>query len=181
MTVDPMAAVTSATGSAGSPAAGVDAASSTNTSTTAQSASQAPVAEQSAANPSSRVDLFDYTARHQNKPPMLDTLVPESRAKYLSNPAALGEKVLQRMESFHQRSMDYHNRLQGPGAAQATPGAPATLSGPAGQHVAGTAQPSAASGVSGLQVMFDYAIETTMISNTSSQFVSSVNTLMRGQ
>ncbi|MDH3660596.1 MAG: hypothetical protein OEU92_11320 [Alphaproteobacteria bacterium] len=174
MTIDPMAAVTSATGGVASPAAGVDPAASASATSPQQIGTQARVADQDA-----KTDLFDYASQQQNKPPAIDTLQPESRANYLSNPAALGEKVLERMESLHQRSVDYHNQL-GAGPSSAA-GGDSAMSGPAAGKVAGSAEPSQGNGYSGLKLVFDYAIETTMISNGSSQFVSSVNTLMRGQ
>lgn len=179
MTIDPMAAVTSATSSAASPAAGADPAASATSGAGTQNATGVRVADQGA-----KVDLFDYTAQHQNKPPAIDTLAPEGKAKYLSNPAALGDKVLERLEGLHQRSIEFNNNVR-EGGSSTTAGAAgsseSTMSGPASSHVAGTAQSTPTTNFSGLQLMFDYAIETTMISNSSSQFVSSVNTLMRGQ
>lgn len=175
MTIDPMAAVTTATDTVGGPAAGADPVASANSTSPHQDGTQVRVADQGA-----KVDLYDYTSQQQQKPPAIDTLQPEGKAKYLSNPAALGEKVLQRMESLHQRSLDYHNRL-GAGESSAAGGQGGGMSGPAADHVAGSAQPARTDSASGLKLVFDYAIETTMISNSSSQFVSSVNTLMRGQ
>lgn len=179
MTIDPMAAVTSATSSTGSDAAGKAAA----TSQTSTATQQAGAAEQGA-----RVDLFDYAAEHQNRPPAIDTLQPEGKAKYLSNPAVLGEKVLQRMETLHQRSLDYHNQLnsgqlQSGQATTTTEGSSNVMAGPAGTHVAGSAKASETTGAdyAGLKQMFDYATETKMVSMASSQFVSAVNTLMKGQ
>ncbi|MGI9490610.1 MAG: hypothetical protein ACR2RF_32890 [Geminicoccaceae bacterium] len=174
MTIDPTAAVTSATSGVGSPAVSADPAAS------ATSAS----GMETAADQSAKADLFDYTSQHQNKPPAIDTLQPESKANYLSNPAALGEKVLERMEGLHQRSLEFKENFRVGGSASAAGiagGGESTMSGPASTHVAGTAEASPTKALSGLQLMFDYAIETTMISNSSSQFVSSVNTLMRGQ
>ncbi len=180
MTIDPMAAVTSVTSGVGSPAVSADPAASATSATETQHAANVRGADQGA-----EVDLFDYTSQHQNKPPAIDTLAPESKAKYLSNPAALGEKVLERMEGLHQRSLEFKEHVRegagGASSAGAAGGGESTMSGPASSHVAGTAQPASTKALSGLQLMFDYAIETTMISNSSSQFVSSVNTLMRGQ
>ncbi len=179
MTIDPMAAVTSATESTGQSLVGTESAASPAPSSNAgNAATSSPTAEQAV-----RVDLFDYAAKQQNKPPAIDTLAPESKANYLANPSALGEKVLQRIESLHQRSMNYHHQI---GDQAASPTAASTaessvMGGPASQHVAGTAVPSASKPYTGLKLMFDYAIETTMISKTSSQFVSSVNTLIKGQ
>lgn len=186
MTIDPMAAVTSVTDSVGSkalatetaasPAASANAAS--NAAASPQGAVQAPTAEQA-----TKVDLFDYAAKQQNKPPAIDTLAPESKAKYLSNPSALGEKVLQQMEKLHERSMDYHHQFSERATASTqTPSAgESVMAGPASQHVAGTATSVSSNPYTGLKLMFDYAVETTMISKTSSQFVSSVNTLIKGQ
>ena len=178
MTIDPIAALTTLTSGAGSSAAGADPAASVNAASSQQDGTGSRAADQSA-----KVDLFDYTSQHQNRPPAIDTLAPESKAKYLSNPAALGEKVLQGMEGLHQRSLDYHNRFQVEMSSPTT--SPATgegvMAGPAASDVAGSAKPTSANPFSGLKVMFDYAVETTMVSNSSSQFVSSVNTLMRGQ
>ena len=171
MTIDPTAAVTSATSGVGSPAASAD---------PAASATSASGLED-AADQSAKADLFDYTSQHQNKPPAIDTLRPEGKANYLSNPAALGEKVLERMEGLHQRSLEFKQNLREGGGISAAGGGEGPMSGPASTHVAGTAKQSPTQALSGLQLMFDYAIETTMISNSSSQFVSSVNTLMRGQ
>jgi hypothetical protein len=182
MTIDPMAALTSVTNSAGSSALGAETIASPATSATANNtasnAAQSPAAEQAV-----RVDLFDYAADQQAKPPAIDTLAPESKAKYLANPSALGEKVLQQMENLHERSMDYHQQFSERSAAPAgvDPGANGAMAGPASQHVAGTAAPSPSNPYTGLKLMFDYAVETTMISKTSSQFVSSVNTLIKGQ
>lgn len=179
MTIDPMAVVTSATESTGQSVVATDAVASPATSTNAANGPASPPAAEQAV----RVDLFDYAAKQQNKPPAIDTLAPESKANYLANPSALGEKVLQRMESLHQRSMNYHQQIS-EHAASPTAGSAAETSvmgGPASQHVAGTAVPSASKPYTGLKLMFDYAIETTMISKTSSQFVSSVNTLIKGQ
>ena len=137
----------------------------------------APTAEQA-----TKVDLFDYAAKQQNKPPAIDTLAPESKANYLSNPSALGEKVLQQMEKLHERSMDYHHQFsERSSTVTSTSAGDNVMAGPASQHVAGTAQPAELSPYTGLKLMFDYAVETTMISKTSSQFVSSVNTLIKGQ
>ena len=185
MTIDPMTAVTPVTSSAGSAAAGADPVTSSTATPASQAPTQVPMADQGA----NKVDLFDYTAKNQNTPPVLETLKPEAQAKYYSNPTALGEKVLQRLEGLHQRSIEYHNQVQdvSPGAQGTTASAgPAgssdsTLSGPATAHVAGTATPTHPHGYSGLKMMFDYAIESTMISKSSSQFVSSVNTLLKGQ
>ncbi|MEM8948510.1 MAG: hypothetical protein AAGA21_02920 [Pseudomonadota bacterium] len=181
MTIDPMAAVTAATDGVGRSAASVDTAASATTSTTgAQDTAQLRVADQGA-----KVDVFDYSAQHQNKPPAIDTLQPDSKAKYLSNPAALGEKVLERMEGLHQRSLEFRDNMRDGGVGSLSAGAAgssqSSMAGPASSDVAGTAQPTKTNGLSGLNLMFDYAIETTMISNCSSQFVTSVNTLMRGQ
>jgi hypothetical protein len=179
MTIDPMAAVTAATDGMASPAAGAV------PSTTGGSAAVSHESMRAeAATDGAKADLFDQAVGRQAKPPALETLQPEGEAKYLSNPAALGEQVLQRMESLHQRSMDYHNRIHQDGAS--SPASPAgggegVMGGPAAQHVAGAANPGAGKGFGELALMFDYALETTMISSSSSQFVSSVNTLMRGQ
>ncbi len=179
MTIDPTAAVTSATSGVGSPAVSADPAASVTSTTGTQNAPSIHVADQGA-----KVDLFDYMAEHQNKPPAIDTLQPEGQAKYLSNPTALGEKVLERMEGLHQRSLEFKANFReggGTSSAGAAGSSASTMAGPASNDVAGTAQPTQTDGLNGLQLMFDYAIETTIISNSSSQFVSSVNTLMRGQ
>ena len=177
MTIDPMAAVTSATSSAGSLAAGADPAASTSATANTQTATATQPTGQAA-----EMDLFDYTAKQQNKAPAIDTLQPESKAKYLANPAALGEKVLQRMEGLHQRSLDYQDAFRS-GATSSTDagwagGGDPAMAGPASGNVAGTAAPNS---FSGLKLAFDYAIETTLISNSSSRFTTAVNTLMRGQ
>ncbi len=178
MTIDPMAAVSSATGGAASPTVGADPALSPAAAGADQSAPAVRVADQGG-----RVDLLDYVAQDRNQPPAIETLQPESKAKYLSNPQALGEQVLQRLESLHQRSLDYRDEM-----SRATSSAPApagggaeTMAGPASGHVAGTAAPARGDNFGYLNLMFDYALETTMISSSSSQFVSGVNTLMRGQ
>ncbi|MGI9498696.1 MAG: hypothetical protein ACR2P3_01545 [Geminicoccaceae bacterium] len=179
MTIDPMAAVTSVTGSAGSPAAGADPAASPSQTSQGRAVSEVRVADEGA-----KVDLYDYTSQHRNKPPAIDTLQPEGKANYLANPATLGEKVLQRIESLHQRSVDYHSRMhEGTSPPTSSSGSgDGVMSGPASSHVAGSAQPSSNSdGFSKFALMFDYAVETTMVSSSSSQFVSGVNTLMRGQ
>lgn len=194
MTIDPMAAVTSVTSGAGSAAAGADPVTSTTATPSAaaptgQTGAQAPAPGQGAVEQGARADLFDYTAKQQSAPPAIETLKPEAQAKYLSNPTALGEKVLERMEGLHQRSIDYHNQVQDvSNGAQGTMSSagPAgssegTMSGPATEHVAGSATSAQPNGYSGLKMMFDYAIESTMISKSSSQFVSSVNTLLKGQ
>ena len=179
MTIDPMAALTSVTESAGSSALGAETMPAPTTSAHAAStAAQGPAAEQAV-----RVDLFDYVNEQQSKPPAIDTLAPESKANYLANPSALGEKVLQQMEKLHERSMDYHHQFSERAASPAVAGVAdsSAMAGPASQHVAGTAAPSPSNPYTGLKLMFDYAVETTMISKTSSQFVSSVNTLIKGQ
>ena len=177
MTIDPMAAVTTATSGVGSPAASADPAASMDAATSRQ-AGTGPRVDQDA-----RVDLFDYTSQHQSKLPAIDTLAPESKANYLSNPTALGERVLQGMENLHQRSLDYRNRFQTEMSAPttSTSSGEGVMAGPAAGDVAGSAKPTPTNPFSGLKIMFDYAVETTMVSNSSSQFVSSVNTLMRGQ
>ena len=175
MTIDPTAAVTSATSSVASPAVSADPAASATSASNTENAAGIRAVDHGA-----KVDLLDYTSQHQNKPPAIDTLQPEGKAKYLSNPAALGEKVLERMEGLHQRSLEFKENFREGGSASSV-GGESTMSGPASNHVAGTAETSPTKALSGLQLMFDYAIETTMISNSSSQFVSSVNTLMRGQ
>ncbi|MGI9510408.1 MAG: hypothetical protein ACR2QJ_13805, partial [Geminicoccaceae bacterium] len=121
--------------------------------------------------------------QHPNKPPAIDTLQPEGQAKFLANPAVLGEKVLQRLESLHQRSIDYKSQLRAGTSTNALSagGSDGAMSGPAAQHVAGSANPSTSGDMSSFALMFDYAIETSMISSSSSQFVSGVNTLMKGQ
>ena len=176
MTIDPMAAVTSATGSAGSPAA-ADPAASTGSARPDHNAAGVQNADDGA-----KVDLRDYASQHQNKPPAIETLQPEGQAKYLANPAALGEKVLSRMESLHQRSLDYRNQLHAGSSPQALSAGSGegVMSGPASQNVAGSGK-TPAGDVSNFALMFDYAIETSMISSSSSQFVSGVNTLMKGQ
>jgi hypothetical protein len=184
MTIDPMAALTSVTDSAASSALGAESMASpagaapATSANAASSAAQAPAAEQAV-----RVDLFDYAADQQAKPPAIDTLAPESKAKYLANPSALGEKVLQQMEKLHERSMNYHHQFDARAAAPTEGSAvdSSVMGGPASQHVAGTAEVSPSNPYTGLKLMFDYAVETTMISKTSSQFVSSVNTLIKGQ
>ncbi len=185
MTIDPMAALTSVTDSAASSALGAETVASpaASASTNAASSAAAGTAQSPAAEQAVRVDLFDYAADQQAKPPAIDTLAPESKAKYLANPSALGEKVLQQMEKLHERSMDYHTQFGERAAAPAETGAAdsGVMAGPASQNVAGTAAPSPSNPYTGLKLMFDYAVETTMISKTSSQFVSSVNTLIKGQ
>jgi len=180
MTIDPMAAVTTATDLAGSAAAGADPAVSSASSNAHQNTQQVRVAGEGTS-----VDLSDYTAQQQNRPPAIETLQPESQAKYLSNPQLLGEKVLERLEGLHQRSLDYRNELSGAGTASQAP-APTgqgsdVMAGPASGHVAGSANANGNDGLGYLNVMFDYALETTMISSSSAQFVSGVNTLMKGQ
>ncbi|MEZ5932780.1 MAG: hypothetical protein R3F54_12625 [Alphaproteobacteria bacterium] len=179
MTIDPMAAVSSVTGS---PAADAGAVTSGAAASPTQPVSQVQApAEVSAADQGAKMDLFDYSARHRNAPPAIDTLQPESKADYLANPAALGEKVLQRMETLHQRSVDYHHQLQ-TGPAPAAAGSEGTMAGPASAHVAGSAKTATTDPTyAGLMQMFDYAVETKMVSMASSQFVSAVNTLMKGQ
>lgn len=178
MTIDPMAAVTTATSSVESSAAGTNAVTSTNATSAVQDGSELRVADQD-----TKVDLFDYSTQQQHKAPAIDTLQPESQAKYLSNPAVLGEKVLQRMESFHQRSLDHYNLANGATAPSAAPAASGegVMSGPAAQHVAGSATPSTPDPLHGFQLMLDYAVETTMMTTTSSQFSKNVNSLMKGQ
>ncbi|MEM7042018.1 MAG: hypothetical protein AAF543_04320 [Pseudomonadota bacterium] len=177
MTIDPMAAVTSATSGAGGLAAGADPATSNLATANTQTATAAQRTDQT-----SQMDLFDYTSKQQNKAPAIETLQPEGKAKYLSNPAALGEKVLQRMEGLHQRSLDYQDVFRNGGTSSTTAGAAGggdpAMAGPASTNVAGTAEPNT---FSGLKLAFDYAIETTLISNSSSRFTTAVNTLMRGQ
>ncbi|MGI9420102.1 MAG: hypothetical protein ACR2RA_19940 [Geminicoccaceae bacterium] len=179
MTIDPMAAVTTATDSVARSAATADPAASADATVSPQNATQPSAADQS-----NKVDLLDYTAKQQHTPPAIDTLVPESKAKYLANPAELGGKVLEKMESFHQRSVDFHNDFQNGSWRQPQPMAAAgggdVMGGPAQQHVAGTAG-QAPDMLDGLRRVMDYAIETTMVTTSSSQFTKTINTLMKGQ
>jgi hypothetical protein len=179
MSIDPMAAVTTTTDVTGSSAAGADLAASS----TPQNVQPGGQQNVNVADKATRVDLFDY-ATQQHRPPAIDTLAPESKAKYLANPQALGEQVLGRMESLHQRSLDYRNEMSRNSAmAQAAPSGVEgdVMAGPASNHVAGTANSNGNNSLGYLNLMFDYALETTMISSSSTQFVSGVNTLMRGQ
>lgn len=182
MTIDPMAAVTTATNGIASPAASADPAASANSTISPQSTTQPPTSDQGGADRGNGVDLFDYTSKQQHAPPAIDTLAPESKAKYLANPAELGGKVLEKIESFHQRATDFRNQSQSAPAAQTTAlsSADGVMGGPAQQHVAGTANPGQDM-IDGLQRVMDYSIETTMMTTSSSQFTKTVNTLMKGQ
>ncbi len=169
MTIDPMAAISTVAEPAGTAAAGADQA--------APPKAPAPSAslEANGAGQDATMDLVDYGAKQPSQPPAIETLAPEGQAKYLSNPSALGEKVLEQIEGLHQRSLDYQKRFGEAASADET------LAGPAAGDVAGSAKPAETSPYGGLKLMFDYAAETRMISMTSSQFVSAVNTLLKGQ
>lgn len=182
MTIDPMAALSAVTDRASS-ALGIDQAASQEMASAAKNAPEAPIAHPPDADKGARADLFDYSAKKLNQPPAIDTLSSKSQANYLSNPAALGEKVLQQMEGLHQRSLAYNQQLQGTGST----GAPTisaggeTMAGPASKDVAGSSNAWQTTEYSSLKLMFDYAAETKLISMTSSQFVSAINTLLKGQ
>lgn len=173
MTIDPMAAVGTVSEPAGSAA---------STETPASGAShEAPIADPNGAAPEATMDLIDYSAKQPSQPPAIETLAPEGQAKYLSNPSALGEKVLEQIEGLHQRSLDYQKRFGEAASADSASTADRPLAGPAAQDVAGSAKATETSPYDGLKLMFDYAAETRMISMTSSQFVSAINTLLKGQ
>lgn len=179
MTIDPMAAVTTATGGAASPAASADPAASANAASQGDGSAQVQSLDQNA-----KVDLFDYAAQQQNKPPALDTLQPESKANYLSNPAELGDQVLEKMESFHRRWQTQNDLLNGSistapagvGSGDAAPG-PAAANLPA----SGVGAADGNTQLATLQMMFEYGFESTMISTGTSQFSKTISTLMRGQ
>lgn len=181
MTIDPTTAVTTVGGATPSPA--VSDPSASTGAATADSAAAQPNAPGQAA----KTDIFDYAADLKDRPPALDTLQPEGKAKYLSNPSVLGEQVLERMEAFHQRWQAKGSLLDGSttgASAGATGGMDGVLPGPASQSVPSTINGTSTGGnnsVQTLTLVFDYAIETNMISTGTAQFSKAVNTLMRGQ
>lgn len=177
MTIDPTAAISTVTEEVAKPAA--DPALSTG-----PAAPQQNVTQTDDTDVSVKAGLFDQASQQQlDQPPAIETLASESKAKYLSNPQVLGEQVLQRLETLHQRSVDYHSQMSQSAPASASNAGGEVMAGPASGQVAGTNGVQAGSGntMNSLNLMFNYAVETTMISTSSSQFVSGVNTLMKGQ
>lgn len=85
-------------------------------------------------------NLFDHALQQQVRPQAPEIQRPERKTAYLSNPAALGEQVLQRLEGLHDRSTNFQTEpsaaVSAPTAADA--GQP-VMAGPASSHVAGTA------------------------------------------
>lgn len=180
MTIDPTIAVTTVGGATPSPAVSDPSAS------TGAATADSAAAQPNAPGQATKTDIFDYAADLKDRPPALDTLQPEGKAKYLSNPSVLGDQVLEKMEAFHQRWQAKGSLLDGNigASAGATGGRDGVLPGPASQSVPSTINGTSTAGdnsVQTLTLVFDYAIETNMISTGTAQFSKAVNTLMRGQ
>lgn len=177
MTIDPTTAVTTVGASAPSPAV-------SDPSTATGTVTADGAAQPNAPGQATKTDIFDYASDLKNKPPALDTLQPEGKAKYLSNPSVLGDQVLQKMETFHQRWQARGGLLDGQASAgPAGVGSNNVLPGPAAQNVpaGNTGSALGKTEVKTLSMIFDYGFETTMISTATSQFGKAISTLMRGQ
>jgi len=175
MTIDPMAAVTTLTDAAGPVGADAAQASIADRASIAEN----PIAATPTVEQTTQVDLVDYMASQNVKPPVIDTLTAAGKANYLAHPANLGDKVLQQMENLHQRALDHQDRL-GAGGITSAP-ADTLPSGPASAQVAAATEPEGMASMDALKQFFDYSNETTMMGTVSNQFTKTVNTLMKGQ
>ncbi|MCG8593585.1 MAG: hypothetical protein MI785_04335 [Kiloniellales bacterium] len=129
---------------------------------------------------------------------------PEAQARLLASPSALGDKVLQSLESVHQ-NMEEMKGLEVGGSTEkswvsvteALPGAP----GPAAQNLGATGAGESASGATGalagldgfmnldkmkamlesVQMLNDRNLELNFVARSVGNSTHSVNTLLRGQ
>lgn len=178
MTIDPTAAVAGATEHASGQTAAVDPVASPHAAT-----NPAAAPEPAAAHQAEKIDFVDYMSRQETKAPDMGTLTPEGQAKHLSNPAALGEKVLEGLGALHERSSTFQQAFIEGGSAQpsADPGAGPVSKGPAAEPVAGSGDFQSTIDHKSMIDFFNHMNEATLAGNASSSFMRSFNTLMKGQ
>jgi hypothetical protein len=78
-------------------------------------------------------NVFDYALPLQPAQKSIADYAPSLKAKLLANPGAMGDRMLQSIESFHKDTLAMRASTTPQPPPAATPG-PATASGPAAQH-----------------------------------------------
>jgi hypothetical protein len=147
-----------------------------------QFAAAAPAAGSAGAGPPSQsVDLYEHSSRSGGTDVML--LQPEAQARFLANPATLGERMLGNMEGFHNRANAAREMIMGDrSGGDRLPGPAARDPSAAGRS--GTAQPADDMIDDIINVVVrssHWVVETNLVAGGAKRMGDTTSTLLRGQ
>lgn len=142
------------------------------------------------------VDLFEFARQQADRPLPLNALSAEGKAQHYANPTTLGEEVLNYLEGFHKRTVDYQPAIERYKAgttstAMLTPSGPASAMPSSSTSLSAVGSPGtdpASASEQRFDLMLDVIqeagfrhTETNLVSNIGQQFSKAMGTLMRGQ
>jgi len=145
---------------------------------------------------SETIDLFNFTNQQNQQAIPMDALSADGKAQYYANPTTLGEEVLNYLEGFHERIVDFEPLSTKINTSNSETGGDALSTGPA--SIMPSPSSAAVEGSTGADQAsssgdrFDLLIdvmeeagfrhtESNLVANVGQQFSRSMSTLMRGQ